>query len=186
MKRFGRTQILGWIAVGLSTAISCFWAFWGSIENFHEGWYYEPLPQNVGLMLVQYLSPMFVFMGVTLVSLYWPRLGGGLHVIFAALAAWFFQAFSDAVMFLLFLPLIGLGVLYWFGRAQPRKLAAILAVGLPLLILIISGVEPAFRVSQRIDDGNRQARHVHGNGVDLIWAPEGPGWPRAGMNWHEA
>jgi len=41
MKHLGKRQIAGWIAVGLSAAITCFWAFWGIIENFHEGWYYE-------------------------------------------------------------------------------------------------------------------------------------------------
>jgi formylglycine-generating enzyme required for sulfatase activity len=41
-------------------------------------------------------------------------------------------------------------------------------------------------VSQRIDDGNLQARLVHGNEVNLIWAPDGPGWPRSGVNWEEA
>ena len=25
-----------------------------------------------------------------------------------------------------------------------------------------------------------------GNGVNLIWAPDGPGWPREGTNWYEA
>lgn len=65
-------------------------------------------------------------------------------------------------------------------------MAVSLAVGLPILTLIISGIEPVLRVSQRIDDGNLQARVVHGNGVTLIWAPDGPGWPRAGANWHQA
>ena len=166
--------------------ITCFWAFWGIIENFHEGWYYESLLSNLGLMFVQYLSPMLIFMGVTLVSIYWPRFGGGLHVIFALLAVWFFQRFPTQPRFCSLCHCSGLGVLYWFGRPQPRKIAIYLAVGLPLLTLIISGTEPVLRVSQRIDDGNLQARLVHGNGVDLIWAPDGPGWPRAGENWHEA
>ncbi len=80
MKHFDKRQIAGWIAVGLSTAITCVWAFWGIIENFHEGWYNESLLSNVGLMFVQYLSPMLIFMGVTLISISWPRFGGGLHV----------------------------------------------------------------------------------------------------------
>jgi hypothetical protein len=186
MKHLDRRLVAGWIAVGLSTAITCFWAFWGIIENFHEGWYYESWLSNVGLMFVQYLSPMLIFMVVTLISIYWPRFGGGLHVIFALLAAWFFQAFTNAATFLLILPLIGLGALYWFGRPQPRKLALFLVVVLPMLMLIISGIGPVIRVSQRIDDGNLQARLVHGNGVNLVWAPDGPGWPRTGENWYEA
>jgi len=186
MKSFDKQKIVGWIAVGLSTAITCFWAFWGIIENFHEGWFYESLLSNLGLMFVQYLSWMLIFIGVTLISIYWPRVGGSLHAIFALLAIWFFQAFSNAATFLLILPLVGLGVLYWFGRPQPRKLAVFLAVGLPMLTLIISGIVPAYRVSQRTDDGNLQARLVRGNGVNLTWAPDGPGWPREGGNWHEA
>jgi hypothetical protein len=186
MKHLDKRQIVGWIAVGLSTVITCFWAFWGIIENFHEGWYYESWLSNVGLMFVQYLSPMLLFMGVTLISISWPRFGGGLHVILALLAAWFFGAFTNTVMFLLMVPLIGIGVLYWFGRPQPRKIALSLAIGLPILTLTIFGIEPVLRVSQRIDDGFLQARLVHGNGVNLVWAPDGPGWPRNGVSWYEA
>ncbi|MDY7079065.1 MAG: DUF1566 domain-containing protein [Chloroflexota bacterium] len=181
-----KSQIVGWIAVGSSTVITCFWAFWGIIENFHEGWYYESWLSNVGLMFVQYLGPMLIFMGVTLVSIRWPRCGGGIHVIFALLVAWFFGAFTNTVMFLLIAPLVGIGALYWFGRPQPRKIAVSLAVGLPMLTLIISGIEPVLRVSQRMDDGNLQARLVEGNGVSLVWAPDGPGWPREGVEWYEA
>jgi hypothetical protein len=186
MKNLDMRQVAGWIAVGISTIITCIWAFWGIIENFHEGWYYESWLSNIGLMFFQYLSPMLIFMGVTLVSIYWPRLGGSLHAIIAIFAIWFFQSFSNAATFLLIIPLIGLGALYWFGRPQPRKLAAALVIGLPIMALIISGIQPVLRVSQRIDDGNLQARLVPGNGVNLIWAPDGPGWPRAGGNWNEA
>ncbi len=186
MKHLNTRQIAGWLAAGLSTVITCIWAFWGIIENFHEGWYYESLLSNVGMMFVQYLSPMLIFMGVTLISISWPRFGGGLHMILASLAVWFFQAFSNAATFLIITPLIGLGLLYWFGRPQPRKIAVSLVIGLPMLTLIISGTEPVLRVSQRIDDGNLQAQLVHGNEVNLVWAPDGPGWPRKGVNWHEA
>jgi hypothetical protein len=172
--------------VGLSIVVTCFWAFWGIIENFHEGWYYESLLSNAGLMFAQYLSPTLILLGVTLISISWPRFGGSLHVIFALIAAWFFQVFTNAVMLLLISPLIGLGVLYWFGRPQPRKLAVSLAIGFPILILIISGVEPVLRVSQRTADGNLQARLVHGNGVNLTWPPDGPGWPHTGINWYKA
>ena len=186
MKQLDKRLIVGWIAVGISTVITCFWAFWGIIENFHEGWYYESVLSNVALMFVQYLSPMLIFMGVTLISIVWPRIGASLHAILALLAVWFFQAFANPGMFLLIAPLIGIGVLYWFGRPQPRKLALALAVGLPILTLLICGVEPVLRVSQRVDDGSLQARPVQGNGVYLVWAPDGPGWPREGTNWYEA
>jgi len=186
MKGTDGRRLAGWIALGLSTLITCFWAFWGIVENFHEGWYSESLLVNLGLMVIQYLSPMLIFMAVTLLSIFWPRFGGGLHVIVALLAIWFFKAFSNAATFLVILPLIGLGLLYWFGRPEPRKTAASVALGLPLLTLIIAGIGPAIRVSQRVDDRNLQVRLVHGNGVDLTWAPDGPGWPRTGGNWYNA
>jgi hypothetical protein len=186
MKRSDRRQTIGWIAVGSSTVITCVWAFWGIIENFHEGWYYESLWSNVGLMFAQYLSPMLVFMGLTLISILWPRQGAGLHVVLALLALGFFRAPTNAAAFLIIVPLIAIGLLYWFGRAQPRKRAVFLAVGLPLLTIIAFGISPAVRVSQRLDDGNLQARLVHGNGVTLTWAPDGPGWPQQGAGWYEA
>jgi hypothetical protein len=186
LKEYNRRQVAGWIAVGLSTAITCFWAFWGIIENFHEGWHYESWLSNAGLMFVQYLSPMLIFAGVTLISIFWPRVGAGLHGILALLLAWFFEALTNTVTLFLILPLMGLGALYWFGRPRPRKIAAFLAIGLPLLTLTISGIAPVLRVSQRFDDGNLEARLVHGNGLTLIWAPDGPGWPRQGANWDEA
>jgi hypothetical protein len=186
MKAIKRGPILGWSAVGISIVITCLWAFWGITENFHEGWFFESLASNVGLMLVQYLGPMLLFMGAALLAVRWPRFGGGLHLVLALLAAWFFRAFSNAATFLIILPLIGLGALYWVGRPEPRRTAVSLIVGLPVLTLILAGIGPAVRVSQRVDDGNLDARTVQGNGVILTWAPDGPGWPRVGGSWYEA
>ena len=99
MRSLDKRQIVGWIAVGLSTLITCLWAFWGIIENFHEGWYYQSWLENLGLMFLQYLSPMLLFMGVTLIAIYWPRFGGILHVLLALFAAWFFQAGAKTLAF---------------------------------------------------------------------------------------
>ena len=186
MNKIDKRLVVGWIAVGISTLITCLWASWGILENFHEGWYHESLLSNLGLMFVQYLSPMLIFMGITLISIFFPRIGAGLHMTAALIVIWFFQAFSNAATFLIILPLLGLGALYWFGRPQPRKIAVTLAVGLPVLTLIVAGITPAYRISQRVNDGNLQARLVHGNGVSLTWAPDGPGWPRNGEDWFEA
>jgi hypothetical protein len=186
MKPNKKRQTAGWIAVGLSTIITCVWAFWGGAETFHEGWYYQSFLSNLALTFAQYLSPMLIFMGVTLLSIRWPRFGGGLHLAVALLAAGFFNAFDGTVKFFLLIPLVGLGALHWFGRPQPRKIAFYVAIGFPVLTLILSGIGPAIRVSQRINDGNLQARLVQGNGVALTWAPEGPGWPTSGMDWNEA
>ena len=137
-----KPKIPGWVAVGISTLISSVWAFWGIIENFHEGWYFESIWLNLGMMMLQYLSPMLVFMSVSLISIFWPRLGGGLHGLIALFAIWFFNAFSNAATFLIIIPLVGLGVMYWFGRPKSKSLAAYLVVGLPLLTFILGNCFP--------------------------------------------
>ena len=186
MKNLDHRQIIGWTAVVISIVVTCFWAYWGIIENFHEGWYFDSWLSNLGLMLLQYLSPMLLFISVTVISVVWPRIGGGLHLALALFAVWFFHGLTNPITLVLIVPLLGMGLLYWFGRPRPQKLAVALVIGLPLLTLILSGIVPALRVSQRVDDGSLQARLVQGSGVALIWAPEGPGWPRSGTNWAEA
>ena len=186
MQQLSRKKTFGWIALGLSTAITCIWAFWGIIENFHEGWFYRSLLSNLGLMVLQYLSPMLVFMGVTLLSIYRKPAGVAMHVLLGLAAIWFFKAISNAATFFIILPLFGIGALYWYGILPARATAVKLAVGLPLVVLVTFGVAPAWRVSQRVDDGNLQARLVQGNGVALVWAPDGPGWPRQGKNWEDS
>jgi hypothetical protein len=37
MTTLEQRRALGWMAVERPTGITCFWAFWGIIENFHEG-----------------------------------------------------------------------------------------------------------------------------------------------------
>ena len=185
-KRIEKQSLLGWIGVGLSTAITSFWAFWGIIENFHEGWYQESLLSNIGLMLVQYLSPMLIFMALGLTALYRPRMGSLLHVALAIFAAFFFDNSSNAATLLIIAPFLTIAGLYWFSQFRSRKLASLVLIGIPLLTSILSGIEPVLRVSARVDDGNREARLVRGNGVELIWAPEGQGWPLSGTNWQEA
>jgi len=181
-----KSAVLGWTAVAISILISCIWAAWGIIENFHEGWYYPSLGMNLGLMAAQYLSPMLLFIGLTMLGIYYSRISAGFHLLAAGLAALFFKTGSAAASTLIISPLLVLGLLYWFGRLDNSKLAAWLAVGLPLLTLIICGISPALRISQRLNDGILDARLVGGNGVSLIWAPDGPGWPDKGGTWLEA
>jgi hypothetical protein len=175
-------QIVGWVAVGFSLAITCLWAFWGGIENFHEGWYYDSWAQNLALMFAQYLSPMLVFMAASLLSVARPRAGAMLPALAGAALLFYFRPLYRTALLLLAGPLLALGVLYWLGRPQPRKLAYALIAGLPLLTLVISGAYPAYLAATRFDDGNLRARLVEGNGVRLIWAPDGPGWPRDGVS----
>jgi len=185
--RWTKWQLLGWLAVALSTLIASFWAVWGIIENFHEGWFYESLLLNVGLMFVQYLSPVIIFVSLTLLAIAFPRVGSIAHVLAGLLLSLLLFDFNDRVaMLFVIAPMLILGTLYWYGRPQPRRAAYLLAVGLPALTLVVCGVEPVVRIAGRVDDGYLQARLVEGNRVQLIWAPEGIGWPRQGVTWDEA
>jgi len=186
VKNLNKTQRMGWAAVAFSITIASLWAFWGANEAFHEGWYYESLLKNLGLTILQYLSPMLIFIGIGLVSITWPRAGGAFHIAVALFAAVFFDIRSNTVLLFGLIPLIGIGVLYWYGRLPSKKVAAGWMIGLPVSVALVSGAVPGYRVSQRIDESSPDAQTVHGNGVTLTWAPAGPGWPWEGINWHEA
>ena len=67
-------NIFGWAAVALTTIFACFWGFWGSIENFHEGWYFSSFWMNVGLMFIQYLLFALLLMALGSVSIFFPGL----------------------------------------------------------------------------------------------------------------
>ena len=181
--RFNCPGIIGWIAVGLSTAISSFWAFWGIIENFHEGWYLSTLKGNIGLMLAQYLSPMLAFMLLSVVAIHRPKVGALMYAAFAVFACWFFRGGNPATIFLIVFMLLAMGFLNWFNNFKNKRIAVRIAVGLPLLTLVIAGIFPAVRVSQRIRIVDHSAQNISGNGVSLIWAPAGPGWPESGEDW---
>ena len=187
MTTLSKRQVAGWLAVALSTLIACFWALWGIIENFHEGWFHDSLLLNVGLMFLQYLSPMIIFLSLTLLAIAFPRIGVLAYALVGITLALVLFGWDDTVaMQLVILPMLLLGILYWYGRPQPRRKAYWIAVGLPMLTLIICGAEPVVRVSRRVNDNHLEARLVEGNGVRLVWAPDGDGWPRKGVTWHEA
>lgn len=180
-----RSQIMGWAAVSISTLTACFWALWGVAENFHEGWYFVSVWQNLGLLIVQYLSPMLVLMLMSVVAVCWPRVALPVLGIVALGIGWFFRGGHSAIE-LVVLPLLMLGALYFFGRPRPRNWALTVLITLPLLTAIICGVYPGWQALHRLDDGNYGMRRVEGNGVTLVWAPEGPGWPARGTSWENA
>ena len=180
-------SVFGWSAVAASTLIACFWAWWGILENFHEGWWHPSIVMRLGQLIGMYMLFTNLFVGAGLVALRWPRLGGGVHIAAGCWALWFFRAASPMLVFPFMVgPFVGIGVAYWLGRPYPRWLAMSALCLLPLLTIVLFGIGPAWRISQRLDDGDRGARRISGNGVDLVWAPEGPGWPTEGVSWDEA
>ncbi len=180
-------QAVGWIAVSITVLLSSLWAYWGTIENFHEGWYSASFWENLGMFVFQYLLFTIFFTVLALVILRWQKAGLILHIAAGIFCVWFFSGASFSVLGLLIvIPFTILGLMYYWGKPHPRKLAYGLVVAIPLsIILVISTVE-GIKVSQRIDDGNLGARIIEGNGVTLVWAPRGAGWPDEGISWEEA
>jgi hypothetical protein len=152
---------LGWAAVVLVTVAACFWSFWGTIEAFHEGWW-QPHSGMRLLQLLAYMSPAIVFCGLAFAGIRWPRVGGAMFALVGAVIATLIlidrAAFSlDILLCLNAMPIV-VGLLFWFGRPNPRVSAYAVSLGLPLVIMIVCGIEPVYRVSTRFDDGDRGAR----------------------------
>lgn len=173
------------IAISFSAIIANIWAYWGIVENFHEGWYYEDLSTNVILMFRQYLSVPLTFSFIGLISIYWNKIGALIHAVLAVATFVYFKS-TSAGLFLISIPLIFLAILYWFGTPNRKMFASIIVTGLPIMIMILLGFYHWNRVSSRFDDGNYNARIIKGNGIELTWAPKGIGWPDKGTSWDEA
>lgn len=178
-----RAAILGWIAVGGSAIISSMWAFWGTFESFHEGWYFQSLDQNL-VCTAKYLTLMLIFVVLSVIPLRWPRVGGSLYQLFGiGFCIWILMTRKVLNLGVVLgwlpvtLPPLLLGMLFWVGRPKPVSRAYKISILLPLVVAAGFAVEPVTRIAGRIDDGNRGLRIVQGNGVKLVWAPEGPGWP---------
>jgi hypothetical protein len=178
---------LGWLGVALTVIFTNVWTYWGIIENFHEGWYSKSLLENLLMLLVQYLLLGIVFIVLAVFSIVKPRIGLGLHIGLALFFAWFFRkAHFSVVGLMIVLPLLGLGLLYFYGRPEPRRRAGRLIVVLPLLIIFSVAPVKIHQWSQRVNDGDFGMRLVEGEGVTMAWAPRGPGWPDGGVSYHEA
>lgn len=190
----------GWIGKILLIVITSFWCMWSVGEMYHEGWWG---PFYIRLI---YLIPGTAFLILTLVGIKWPQVGGWLIIVLGGLFTLSFLDISvidgkltmgrDLAGFLVSGPLVFLGVLLLVeARNQKRRIAQgwvphskwwrrniwyLLAVGPPLLILIGWSIQSLPIVLTRVDDRDREARLIEGNGVTLVWAPEGPGW-----NWRQ-
>ena len=182
-----KKTVIGWIGVSITVVVSSLWAYWGAFENFHEGWYADTFWENIFIMLVQYLLFAILFVVLALVGLRWKKLGLAAHLLLGGFCVWFFSGASFSVLGLLIvIPFAVLGVLYYFGEPKPKKWAYRLVVCVPLVIIIAISIPLGIKVARRVDDGDFGIRTVEGNGVTLVWAPRGPGWPDGGVAWDEA
>lgn len=179
--------IIGWISVFITVILSSVWAYWGAIENFHEGWYSTSIWENLFLFLFQYISLTIIFVLLALIILRWKRIGFLLHLILGVFCIWFFSGASFNVLgLLIIIPFAVLGLLYYFGEPEPKKWAYRLIIIVPIVITLAISIPQGIKVSQRINDNDFGIRIVEGNGVTLAWAPRGPGWPDKGTSWKEA
>ncbi|MBN1877447.1 MAG: hypothetical protein JXA33_24710 [Anaerolineae bacterium] len=186
----------GWVGSILLIVITAFWSFWSVGEMYHEGWWG---PFYIRLI---YLIPGTAFLIATLIVITWPRVGGWLIILFGGVFTLSFLDFEvvdgkltmgrDLAGFLVSGPLVFLGILFLIeARNRKRRIAQgwvpplkwwrrniwhLLAVVPPVLIFIGSSIYYLPIVLTRADDGDRGARLIEGNGLTLIWAPEGPGW----------
>jgi hypothetical protein len=180
----------------MALAFMLVWTFWGIAELYHEGWH-----GNFFVRLV-YLIPGTIFLLLTLAVFKWQRGGGWATIVIGVLftVMWFDPHIVDgkltvdrnwntlwvsgslAVIGGLFLLDVRLRQKFdlqiddpnrCWGLRRPRLTLAFAAYG--LMIIIVSAINLP-RVLTRVDDGDRSARLIEGNGITLIWAPEGPGW----------
>jgi hypothetical protein len=190
------TKLPGWIGVGIITLLNALWLIWGMGEAFYEGWGVPDTPWFL------FLSIAVIAMGFSLIAIRWPYVGGGfLIVIGIAFAVWWLIPGLKASLYTLSTLLVRLflssgfalvGVLFILdARFNPRKerafqpwfkrnLRALIAIGLPTLTGLVVAAYNLPVVLTRVDDGDRSARLIVGNDVDLLWAPAGPGW-----NWKQ-
>ncbi len=195
-----KDRLPGIIAIALLLVTTSLWMFWGTMEMFYEGWGL-PFPQPLA-----YLIPAAICLLLSAVAVTWPLIGGGIiMVIGGAFTVWWIGNNISAYGFdlgrlLTLFPVSGMliiiGVLFLFedrfrkqrasaGWTPPpqwyrRHFRYLVAIGIPLAIMIGISIGYAPIVLSRVDDGDRGARIIDGNGVTLVWAPAGPGW-----NWKQ-
>ncbi len=183
-------RLPGLIANASLILVTSLWTLWGIAELYHEGWWgawYYPLP---------YLIPGTVCLVLTLVGLRWPRVGGWFVLIVGSLFTlwWWGMAWRRGLLtwqrVLAQFPVSGslviIGVLLllegkYRGESPLPRGWYVAAVGMPMAAVVGTSAVMLPLVLTRVDDGDRGARRIEGNGVTLIWAPQGPGW-----NWRQS
>jgi hypothetical protein len=166
--------------------VTTLWTFWGAAEMYHEGWW------GAWTNRLPYLAPLAVTLIPTLVAFRWPLVGGGLIVLVGAFAIVMFGRGVSIIGLLI--ALVGAAFVVdgalkpdrfsetcqvcqvWSAPWWRRRGRYLLALALPALVLLGVSATRLPVVLTRIDDGDRGARLIEGNGLSLVWAPEGPGW----------
>lgn len=181
-------------------AFTGLWTFWSFGEMYHEGWFGDWTNR------LPYLIPSAACFLLTIAAIRWPRPGGTLLILVGvAFTVFFMDVRIESGRLtvgrglgglLVSLPPVLVGLLFRYEarsrRARReagiprsrrwwiRNLAYLAAVAVPVAIAFAVSAVNLPIVLTRLDDGDRGTRRIRGNGVDLLWAPEGPGW-----NWRQ-
>ncbi len=193
-------RLPGYVATTLAILLTCLWTFWGTSEVYFEGW---GLPF---LEILRYLIFAVSFLFITLIMVRWPRIGGwAIILIGGAFTIFMFsiaygRGYLTWRVALSYFPVTGLsiiiGVLFIIegnqrrtrlaqGWSPPeswfrRNLQYIVVVGVPVIVALGATIYWAPLILARVDDGDRGTRLIEGNGITLVWAPQGSGW-----NWKQ-
>ena len=171
----------------LTLNISCFWAYWGAYENFHEGWYARSLLANLQMFIFQYLIFTIIFIALGLISIKWSKIGLVLHCLLAVISVFFFAGANKILLFMLIaLPLVVMGLLYYYGEIKHKKRAYLIIIVLPLIIVSAISIQQGIKVSQRLYDNDTNIKVIKSTNSVLAWAPRGVGWPKQTVSWQEA
>lgn len=174
-----KKRIVGWIFLLLISSIISFWTFWGIVESFYEGWYYETFRENIYLTISRYLLPVWIILVPGLVSIFKPRIGAILFLLLGVYIAFYFS------QLFFFVPVILVGMASWYSTLPSRKLSLTILLGMPFLTLLVFGIGPAVRVSNRYHI-TLDSLTVKIPDHTIVWSPPGPGWSIEPVDWYEA
>jgi hypothetical protein len=172
--------IIGWITASISFLILVLWTYWGINEAFHEGWFHTSFLKNLGLTFIQYLSIPIIFLVISLIALYYKRIGTVFYIILGIFSFFFFGSLAGSL--LIFIPLILFALGYYFGEFKFKKIISYSFIGIFFIIILLFGIPQFIRVENRFNDNDFGERVVN----NLTWAGQGDGFPLNGTNWYTA
>lgn len=190
-KRFYSWKVPGiaaYIFMLISTLIA---AFWGTAEFFHEGWF------ATYTTFIYYLLPVLTLMCLTIISTFFPRLGGVIIIIsgtsftlwrLSMLIAWHKEIRPSLFITGLVIILPGFlffldGILKKKNKYKRSKKFSIKAFWKQSLVIVLTGliilglaIPMLINNLNRIPLKNYNETTIKGNNIALTFAGDGPGW----------
>ena len=99
---------------------------------------------------------------------------------------WFLRGGNIVTVVLVGGSFVILGCLYFFSARSINTSFRKFFILAPMITLLVAGFSPAIRVAQRSQIVDHSTHTIFANGMELAWAPAGPGWPETGAGWKTA